>query len=90
MAYNLVYKDPAETYSFTADWTDWLKTDTISTSTWAVPTGLTLVTGTKTNTTTTATISGGTLGVNYTLTNTVVTASGRTTPRTYIVRVTSK
>jgi hypothetical protein len=55
-----------------------------------VPTGLTLVTGTKTNTTTTATISGGTLGVNYTLTNTVVTASGRTTPRTYIVRVTSK
>ena len=81
-------KDPDETLDFTIDWSDWLvDSDTISSSAWDVPVGITEVS--KSNDTTTAWIflSGGTDGAEYKLTNTIVTAGGRTAQRTIQILV---
>ena len=71
-------KDPSERLDYQEDWSDWLDSDTISSSIWSVPTGLTQY-GSATSTTTVATIwlSGGTHGQEYLVTNTVTTAGGR-------------
>jgi hypothetical protein len=81
-ASKLFTKGPAEVLDYQVDWSLWLGTDTISTSAWAIATGLTA--GTTSNTTTTATtwVSAGTDGRRYTMTNTIVTAGGRTAIRT--------
>lgn len=64
------------------DWVDSLGSDTIATSTWSVPAGITKDSDTNTTTTTTAWLSGGTANTNYTLTNTITTAGGRTLVKT--------
>ncbi len=75
-------KDPDSTLDYTIDWTEWLAgTDTISTSTWIVPAGLTKVSDTKSLLTTTVWIRGGTAGTSYTVTNRIVTVNGRTDDR---------
>lgn len=75
-------KDPNEVLDYSVNWTNWLGTDTISTSTWVVPTGITG--GTESTTTVLATIwlSGGSTGSRYDLVNRIVTAGGRTADRT--------
>lgn len=81
-------KDPDANLDYAIDWSDWLDTgDTIATSTWLVPTGLTA--GTDSNTTTSATIwlSGGKGGVSYLVTNRITTTAGRETDRSFTVSV---
>jgi hypothetical protein len=77
-----IQKAPGEIEDFTIDWsTRGLGSDTIDTSNWDVkPAGLSTISPSpsKTNTTTTVWLSGGMSGVNYTITNTIVTAGGRT------------
>lgn len=74
-------KDPDATKDYGWDWQDWLEGDTITTSTWIVPAGLTNV-GESGPTiqsdgriTTSVFISGGSLGVTYTITNRITTNS---------------
>ena len=83
-------KDPSAVLDYQFDWSAWLGSDTISTSTWTVPTGITLVTETETTTTATAWLSGGTTDVNYECVNTIVTAGGRTDQRTLVIRCRDK
>jgi hypothetical protein len=75
-------KDPDATLDYRVDWALWLAGDTISTSTWIVPTGLVKVTDTHDSTSATVWLSGGTNGKTYEVTNRIVTADGRTDDRT--------
>ncbi len=85
----LYEKDPSAVLDYQVNWATWLGTDTISTSTWTVPTGLTKDSDTNTTTTATAWLSGGTAGRTYTVTNRIVTAGGRTDERSFQVKVTN-
>jgi hypothetical protein len=80
-------KDPDAVLDYTVDWSTWLGADTISTSTWTVPTGITEDSETEDTTTTTIWLSGGTVGAQYELVNEIVTAAGRTENRTITIRV---
>ena len=80
-------KDPAEVLDYTIDWSTLLESDTISTSEWALDEGLTKDSDSKTDTTTTVWVSGGTLGNQYTCTNTIVTAGERTRVRSISINV---
>ena len=87
-------KRAAEVKDYKIDWSDRLLVngvagDTISTSTWVVETGITKDSDTNTTTSTTIWLSGGTAGVEYTLTNRVVTAQGRTHEESFLVTITS-
>ncbi len=72
-------KDKDAVQDFVLDWSKELASasDTIATSTWTVPTGITLASSSNTTTTATAWLSGGTLGAKYIVTNRIVTAGGR-------------
>lgn len=73
-------KAPAEKKDYQIAWSTWLPSgDTISTSTWTVPDGITEDDARTTNDTTTATIwlSGGTVGQKYRVVNSITTAQGR-------------
>lgn len=61
--------------------------DTVTTSAWVVEAGITKDSDTKTTTSTTIWLSGGIVGVEYTLTNRVTTAQGRTYERSILVNV---
>jgi len=81
-------KDPQSVLDYGFDWSDWLDTgDTVSTSTWNVPTGITEDSDSNTGTTTTVWLSGGTVGKKYKITNRMVTADGRTVDRSFYVRI---
>lgn len=69
-------KDPDSIEPFSINWSDWLNGDTISTSSWTVPAGITLDSDSNDTTTTTAVLSGGTAGNNYEITNRITTALG--------------
>jgi hypothetical protein len=71
-------KDPDEIADYQISWAATLGTDTISTSVWIVPAGITAGVTTNTDTTVTIFLSGGVDGVRYDLTNTITTAAGRT------------
>jgi hypothetical protein len=77
-------KDPSASLDYVNDWTSWLATgETISTSTWTVPTGITKDSDSKTSTTTTIWLSGGTAGTVYTVANLIVTSASRTDERSF-------
>jgi hypothetical protein len=80
-------KDPSAVVDYQVNWAAWLGVDTISTSTWTVPTGITQNSATNTTTTATIWLSGGTAGTTYTLVNRIVTAAGRTDERSIRVLV---
>jgi len=80
-------KDPNAVLDYGFDWTAWLDGDTISASSWAVSTGITKDSDSKTTTTTTIWLSGGTNGRNYEATNSIQTAAGRKTDRTMLIKV---
>jgi hypothetical protein len=80
-------KDPHAILDYQVDWSEWLGADTISTSTWTVPAGLTLEAETETGTTATVWLSGGTAGQSYTVTNRIVTDGGRTDDRSITIVV---
>jgi hypothetical protein len=83
--------DPNAELDYTVDWAPWLPTgDTIATSIWIVPTGLTQPVG-PTNTGTLAVIwlgfnsSVGTVGEIYRVTNRITTVGGRKDDRSFQV-----
>jgi len=79
-------KDPNEVLDYVVDWTSWLGgADTIATSAFTVPTGLTLTSSSNTSTTATVWLSDGIATQSYTVTNQVVTAGGRTVERSFQV-----
>lgn len=81
-------KDPDATLDWHFDWLNWLATaETITSSSFIVTAGLTLVSNTNTTTNTTVWLSGGQTGHVYTVTNRVVTSGGRTDDRSIIIRV---
>ena len=92
-----IEKDPDAVLDYLFDWYDggngWLGSDTISTSTWILDTGLTADSSTVdgANQVTTVWISGGTAqtwdnyGSWYKVTNRIVTVGGRTNDRTFYV-----
>lgn len=80
-------KDPNSVLDYVVNWASWLDTDTISTSTWTVPTGITKASDTNTTTTATIWLSGGTAGTSYDIANKIVTAAGRTEERTITIVV---
>jgi hypothetical protein len=87
-------KDPDETLDFGIDWAPVIGEDPITTSDWIDPTpGIDVGTGarapTHTATTTTVWLSGGTPGVEYKLTNRIVTTGGRTYDKDVTIRITS-
>lgn len=83
-------KDPSAKLDYTIDWEDELGSDTIATSTWSVPAGITQESETETTTTTTIWVSGGTLGQRYNLVNSIVTAAGREDQRTVQLLIVEK
>jgi hypothetical protein len=82
-------KDPDEVLDYQVDWTEKLATDTIATSTWIVPAGLTKDSDSNTPTKTTIWLSGGTPGEQYGITNRITTTGGRTIEQWLTIRVES-
>jgi len=80
-------KNPKAVLDYGINWTTWLDGDTISTSEWTVPSGITKDSDRKTNTTTTIWLSGGTVDTDYDLVCHIVTAQGREDDRTITVMV---
>ena len=80
-------KDPDETLDYIINWAIHLGSDTISSSSWAAATGITIDSDTNTTTTATVWLSGGTLGTYYLITNTIVTAGGRTLEQSIRIRM---
>lgn len=97
MALPVRNKDPQDVLDYGWDWAapppdgPWLTGgDTISASTWAVSgpdSALTTSNPQFTTTTTTVWLTGGTLGVEYTVTNHVTTTQGRQRDRSFIIHV---
>lgn len=81
-------KDPNDVLDYQISWASWLGTlETISTSTWVVPSGITKDSDTNTTTTTTIWLSGGSSG-QYIVTNRIVTNQGRTKDQSLLIHVT--
>lgn len=74
-------KAPDDILDYVENWATWLGTDTIETSTWTVPTGITKDSDTFTSTTCTIWLSSGTAGRKYSIKNKITTAGGRTKAR---------
>lgn len=89
MPYDVTYtKDPDDVLDYTRSWSAFLATgETITTSTWIVPTGITKDSDTNNSTSATIWLSGGTDGTEYELTNRIVTSAGRQVDRTFRIIV---
>lgn len=81
-------KDPDEIEDFSVNWAGRLdEGDTVATSIWDVPVGLTMESNGFTASTTTIWLSGGTAGQSYEFNNRVVTTGGRTFDQEIWLRV---
>lgn len=81
-------KDPAAVLDYRVDWSTWLAdSETIATSTFTVPTGITKDSQTNDTTTATVWLSSGDAGVDYQVTNRITTNQGRTDDRSILIRV---
>ena len=87
MADNRFVKDPEAVLDYQIDWTDWLDSDTISTSVWTVPAGITKDSDSKTTEVSTIWLSGGTAGQTYAIECKITTAGSRTDERTIYIEV---
>lgn len=80
-------KDPNSLLDFGVDWSSWLASgETISTSEWDVPAGLTEGASTESDGITTVWLSGGTAGTTYRVRNRVSTSASRVDDRSFFVR----
>ena len=80
-------KDPDSVKDYQINWESWLNgQDTLSTSNWTVPSGITEDSSTVSTTAATIWLSGGVVGNNYELVNRVVTVGGRTQDQTLIIK----
>lgn len=83
-------KDPQAILDYGFDWEElnWLEAgESIVTSTWSVPSGITKESDTHNDTTTTIWLSGGTANNDYIVVNHIVTSAGREDDRSHIIRV---
>jgi len=81
-------KDPQEVLDYDIDWSERLVDDIIVGSTWAVDDAtLTIAADVASDTATKVWLSGGTLGAQYILTNTITTAEGRTMEQSVKLRI---
>lgn len=81
-------KAPLAKKSYGFDWTAWVGGDTIATSSWDVPAGLTEEFNNNSDTHTNIMLSGGVQGEIYLLTNTITTAtSGEIEPRSFYLKI---
>ena len=78
-------KDPSDVLDYQGLYASWLGSDTIATSTWVLPSGLTKDSDSFTDTTTTVWLSGGTAKSDYTVVNRITTAAGRTRDKSITV-----
>lgn len=80
--------DPDAVLDYARDWSGWLASgETIATSLWIVPEGITEGASDHTDTTTVVWISGGTGGQQYRITNRITTSQGRTDDRSITLYV---
>jgi hypothetical protein len=81
-------KTPAEILDYGWNWGRWLGTDTILSSVWIVPAGLTVVSAGNDATTVSFFASGGVLGdARRIVTNRITSVGGRTTERVFAVDI---
>lgn len=80
-------KDPDEHVDYGLDWSARLRGDSILSSTWIVPDGLTADQDSDNGSLTIVWLSGGTVGKTYDIVNRVVTQNGRTFDQTVRLRI---
>ena len=82
-------KDPNAVLDFSIDWGPWLDTgDTIETSTWTIsPNTISTTANSHTSSLATIWLTGGTVGVKYTILNHIVTLGGRANDATFKIHV---
>ncbi len=82
-------QDPDAVLDYTIDWGPWLGSDTITLSNWVAESPMSIPGGSESNTSTTTTLflEGGVDGDNYTITNNIVTLSGRKDDRSFKIRI---
>jgi hypothetical protein len=83
-------KDPDAIKDYDAKWGTWLGTDTINASTWIVPSGITKLADSFTDTVATIWLSGGTVHRTYYVVNRITTVGGRTDDQTLIFHIVDK
>lgn len=84
------YKGPNEKFSFIQDWVTTLSGSTIGASVWTVPTGpgeLVIEAEANDTQTCTLTVSAGTVGTTYKITNTITANNGDEFERDWFLRV---
>lgn len=81
-------KAPGDVLDYVIDYSVWLGADTIDTSTWNTPPGLSEDSDSNTTTTTTVWLSEGQVGQVYRVTNTITTVGGRTKTMGFDLRIT--
>jgi len=85
------YKDPEAVLDYGVDWSSWLTdSETISSSSWTVPSGITEDSNTSSDTKATIWLSGGTDGESYKLINHIITSAGREEDQTMWIVVKEK
>ena len=81
-------KDPDAVLDYGFDWSAWLAAgETIATSTWTVPVGLTNESESNTDTLSVVWLSGGTDRQTYQVVNHIVTSQGREDDRTLKIKI---
>jgi hypothetical protein len=81
------FKDADAILDYDFDWSEWLGSATIVTSTFTVPSGITEVTDSHTDTVTAIRLSGGTWGESYVITNHIVDSDGEEDERSITIRI---
>ncbi len=70
-------KDPEAVSDYSIDWSTWLQDgDVLAESEWTIPSGVTKVTDSFSDTAVLIRVSGGTVGTSYQLTNHVISEAG--------------
>ena len=90
MALKWPFKDPNEVLDYSIDWSGRLDDDTISSSVWFVPDGITNEDEEKSSTVTTLWLSGGTEPTTYSFLNRITTVGGRVMDQTVTLEIKSK
>ena len=81
-------KDPDAILDYGVDWSNWLTdNETISSSDWDVPSGISKDSDSFSDTKTTIWLSGGTSGEEYRLINHIVTSQSRENDQTIKIRI---
>ena len=88
MAFDTITKDPNATLDYGFDWTDWMQTsETISSVTWAIATGITKGSEVTGSYVAKVWLSGGTAGQRYTVACKITTNQSRIDERTMVIVV---